>query len=87
MQAGGGAVLEIGSGDTVDTDPGKWHWHGAAPDSLMTHLTIYEAPEEGFKTEWVRRSPTTSTTAVRSRADALEPQMRNGIASAAPTVD
>jgi hypothetical protein len=24
--------------------PSAWHWHGAWPDHLMTHLAIWEAP-------------------------------------------
>jgi quercetin dioxygenase-like cupin family protein len=34
----GRRVLE--PGDVVSTAPGEWHWHGAAPDSPMTHLTV-----------------------------------------------
>jgi quercetin dioxygenase-like cupin family protein len=52
MQARGGEVIEVPAGTTVHTPPGEWHWHGAAPDRFMTHLTIYEAPAEGPETEW-----------------------------------
>jgi quercetin dioxygenase-like cupin family protein len=51
-QARGGRVLEIRAGDTVYTPPGEWHWHGAAPDHFMTHLAIWEAPDEGPESEW-----------------------------------
>jgi quercetin dioxygenase-like cupin family protein len=51
-QARGGEVLEIRAGDTIQTPPGEWHWHGAAPDRFMTHLAIYEAPADGPETEW-----------------------------------
>ncbi len=27
-------------GDVVVAQPGEWHWHGAAPDSPMTHVTV-----------------------------------------------
>jgi quercetin dioxygenase-like cupin family protein len=31
----------------------QWHWHGAAPDHFMAHLSITEAPgEERPETEW-----------------------------------
>jgi quercetin dioxygenase-like cupin family protein len=51
-QARGGEVLEIGPGDTIQTPPGEWHWHGAAPDHFLTHLTLYEAADDGRETEW-----------------------------------
>ena len=30
----------IAAGDTVWVPPGERHWHGAAPDSVMTHTAI-----------------------------------------------
>ena len=30
-------------GDVVVAHPGEWHWHGAAPDSPMTHVTVQMA--------------------------------------------
>ena len=52
MQARGGAVMEVRPGDTIQTPPGEWHWHGAAPDRFMTHLAMWEAPPQGGETEW-----------------------------------
>lgn len=52
IQARGGELMEIRPGDTVYTPPGEWHWHGAAPDHFMTHLAIWEAPEDGPESEW-----------------------------------
>ena len=52
MQSRGAVVIEIRAGDTVLTPPGEWHWHGAAPEHFMTHLTIYEAATNGAETEW-----------------------------------
>jgi quercetin dioxygenase-like cupin family protein len=51
-QARGGRLLEIHAGDTIYTPPGEWHWHGAAPEHFMTHLAIWEAPDEGEESEW-----------------------------------
>lgn len=31
---------EVGPGDVIAAAPGEWHWHGAAPDSPMTHVTV-----------------------------------------------
>ena len=33
-------------GDAVYTEPGVWHWHGAAPDRFATLLAIWEAPSD-----------------------------------------
>jgi quercetin dioxygenase-like cupin family protein len=52
VQSRGGEVIEIRAGDTIHTEPGEWHWHGAAPDHFMTHLAMWEAPLEGPESEW-----------------------------------
>jgi len=40
IQSAGGPVEVIRAGDTVWVPPGESHWHGAAPDSYMTHTAI-----------------------------------------------
>ena len=53
MQARGGRVIEVSPGDTVYTPPGEWHWHGASADRFMTHLAIWEAPDDGSpESQW-----------------------------------
>ncbi|GHJ43824.1 cupin [Catellatospora sp. TT07R-123] len=54
VQARGGQVMAIRCGDTIHTPPGEWHWHGAAPDHFMTHLAMWEGPDDGAgpETEW-----------------------------------
>lgn len=43
-----GALLSIRAGDIVYTPPDEWHWHGAAADHFMSHLSITEAsPDNG----------------------------------------
>ena len=42
IQARGGPVRRIQAGDIVVTPGGEWHWHGAAPDTFMTHITFTE---------------------------------------------
>jgi quercetin dioxygenase-like cupin family protein len=42
VQARGGDVLPIRVGDTIFTPADEWHWHGAAPDHGMTHLSLTE---------------------------------------------
>jgi len=49
-----GRVVELLPGQTHWTPAGEWHWHGAAPDRLMTHLAMWEAGDgsSGPDTEW-----------------------------------
>ena len=48
IQARGGEISEIRPGDIISTPSGEWHWHGAAPEHYMTHLSITEgvAPDD-----------------------------------------
>jgi quercetin dioxygenase-like cupin family protein len=48
-----GAITEIRAGDTVHAEPGEVHWHGAAPDSFMTHLAMQESSQDGTTTDWL----------------------------------
>jgi quercetin dioxygenase-like cupin family protein len=43
VQSRGGNRAEIRPGDIIYTAAGEWHWHGAAPDHFMSHLSITEA--------------------------------------------
>ena len=36
-------VHVVHTGDVISNPPGTWHWHGATPNSAMTHVTV-EAP-------------------------------------------
>lgn len=38
-------VIVLRPGDTVWTPPDQRHWHGAAPETLMTHLAMSAAPD------------------------------------------
>ncbi len=49
-----GPVEEIHPGDVVSSRPGEKHWHGAAPDSSMTHLAIQEALD-GKAVDWMEK--------------------------------
>jgi quercetin dioxygenase-like cupin family protein len=42
VQARGEEVVELTPGDVVYAPDGEDHWHGAAPDHFMTHLSITE---------------------------------------------
>ena len=51
VQRRGGTVEAIRVGDSVRIAPGEWHWHGAAPTTVMTHLAIQEVAEDGTEAE------------------------------------
>ena len=38
----GEPIVTIRPGDVVHTPAGEWHWHGATPAHLMTHLAMTE---------------------------------------------
>ena len=40
VQSAGGPVRQLRAGDTVVAGPGEQHWHGAAPDQVMSHVAI-----------------------------------------------
>jgi quercetin dioxygenase-like cupin family protein len=43
MQSRGDELREIRAGDIVYTPSGEEHWHGAAPDRFMTHVSMTES--------------------------------------------
>jgi quercetin dioxygenase-like cupin family protein len=51
-QRRGGQVEALMPGDRVFFEPGEEHWHGAAPDRLMTHIAMQQADEQGGVVEW-----------------------------------
>lgn len=54
VQRWGDPVEEIRQGDVVWIPPGQKHWHGAAPDSSMTHIAITEELD-GKTVEWMEQ--------------------------------
>ncbi len=53
VQARGGEVTALRAGDVVHAPADEWHWHGAAPEHYMTHLSITEAPgDDRPETVW-----------------------------------
>jgi quercetin dioxygenase-like cupin family protein len=53
-QESGGPVTEIHQGDVVWCPPGVKHWHGASPNSSMTHLALTGAVN-GKNVEWMEK--------------------------------
>ncbi|MBB5696184.1 4-carboxymuconolactone decarboxylase [Roseomonas pecuniae] len=52
VQQEGGPVQEIRPGDVVWFPPGIKHWHGATPNSAMSHVAVAEA-QDGTSTVWM----------------------------------
>jgi len=52
-QLEGEPVQMLLPGDTVVIPPKARHWHGGAPDNLMTHLALSETSETGEATTWL----------------------------------
>ena len=47
VQSRGEALTDLRPGDVVYTPPEEWHWHGAAPDNFMAHLSLTEGVADG----------------------------------------
>lgn len=54
VQRWGGPIEEIRPGDVVWFSPGEKHWHGAAPDTAMTHTAIQEV-QDGKAVDWMEK--------------------------------
>lgn len=50
-QRAGGPVEEIRPGDVVWFEPGERHWHGAGPDTAMSHIAMQER-QDGSAVTW-----------------------------------
>jgi len=49
-----GPVQEFAAGDILLCPPDRRHWHGATPESSMTHVAIQEALE-GTNVTWMEK--------------------------------
>ncbi len=54
VQQWGGPILEIRPGDAVRIPPNVKHWHGASPETPMTHLAVGESLE-GKTVDWLEK--------------------------------
>jgi 4-carboxymuconolactone decarboxylase len=54
VQQWGGPVDEIREGDVVSIPPNQKHWHGASPNSSMSHIALVEQLN-GKTTEWMEK--------------------------------
>jgi len=51
-QRRGGPIEIIRPGDRIFFEPGEDHWHGAAPDRVMTHIAMLEVDGQGNPANW-----------------------------------
>jgi hypothetical protein len=54
FQREGGAVEVIRPGDRAFSSRGENHWHGAAPNRFMVHITMQQSDESGSAVTWGR---------------------------------
>ena len=54
IQSWGGPIREIRPGDVIWTPPGEKHWHGAKPNTAITHIAIQEALN-GKVVDWMEK--------------------------------
>ena len=54
VQKWGGAVEDIRPGDVVVFEPGEKHWHGASPNTAMTHIALQENVD-GKQVDWMEK--------------------------------
>jgi quercetin dioxygenase-like cupin family protein len=52
VQRDGGPIEVVRPGDRVFFEPGEKHWHGAAPDRFMIHLSLVEVDDQGKSAIW-----------------------------------
>ena len=54
VQREGGEIEEVKAGDIVWFPAGEKHWHGAAPDTAMSHIAIQESIN-GSSVTWMEK--------------------------------
>lgn len=54
VQSEGGGIVAAGPGDIVQIPPETRHWHGASPNTEMTHLAVLE-PLDNHSTTWMEK--------------------------------
>lgn len=52
VQRNGGPVEAVRPGDIVFFEPGEKHWHGASPNSALSHIAIAEK-QDGQAVTWL----------------------------------
>ena len=69
IQQWGGPIEEIRKGDVIWIPPGVKHWHGATPNTAMTHIAIQEQLS-GKAVEWMEKNAKDNLDLLRFREEA-----------------
>ena len=56
VQRWGGPIEEIRPGDVVWISPDEKHWHGATPNTAVTHIAIQEQLDDGKVVDWMEKA-------------------------------
>jgi 4-carboxymuconolactone decarboxylase len=84
VQPWGGPIDEIRQGDVVWIPPGQKHWHGASPNTAMTHIAMVEQLD-GKSVDWLEQvSDVQYGAPVRAQESSVAPA-RSTVVSAQPT--
>jgi quercetin dioxygenase-like cupin family protein len=51
-QSWGGDIRQINAGDVLWFEPGEKHWHGAGPETALTHIAIQET-QDSKAADWM----------------------------------
>jgi quercetin dioxygenase-like cupin family protein len=51
VQERGSKLTILQPGDTIYTESGVEHWHGASPDGFMVHTVVMERPDDSSQEE------------------------------------
>ena len=54
VQRWGGPIEEIRPGDVIWLPAGEKHWHGASPETAMTHIAVNEV-QDGKAVDWLEK--------------------------------
>ena len=54
VQRWGGPVETVQQGDVIWFPPGEKHWHGAAPQTAMSHIALHEV-KDGRAVDWLEQ--------------------------------
>lgn len=67
-QCWGKPPVRIRAGDVICCPPGEKHWHGAGPDTAMTHIAIQESLD-GTVVDWLEKVTDDEYAAAASKAE------------------